>query len=108
MNFIKETLQQLVEMSKQDLGLCNCGHSDSSDPADHKLYCKALKKSKGYEGITEGMTKRNLEAKVEKACNCDGGASLDPDEHEDGCPAKELLEDPGAEIDAAEYSMGDR
>lgn len=103
MNYIKKAIQQLMEMS---VALCNCGHQDSTDPEDHKAYCKALKKYKGYDSIKEGMNKRALEAKVEKLCNCEGGASLDPDEHEDGCPAKELLNDPGSEIDYAEYQQG--
>ena len=106
MNFIQEALQQLVEMSKADLKLCNCGNADSTDPEDHKAYCKALKKDKGFSSIKEGMMKKNLEAKVEKLCKCDGGASLDPDDHEDGCLAKELLNDPGSEIDYAEYKSG--
>ena len=105
MNFIESTLSQLLEMST---ALCTCGHKDSTDPEDHKSYCKALKKFKGYDSIKEGRMKHALEAKVEKACTCDGGASLDPDDHDKGCPARELLDDPGAEADYAGYSMEDR
>jgi hypothetical protein len=56
------------------------------------------------------MSKRKLETKVEKACNCDGGACLDPNEHDDDCPAQKHLngDSDGDEIDQAEYQMGDR
>lgn len=58
--------------------------------------------------IIEGRTKHALEDKVAKKCNCDGGMSLDPDEHDKDCPALEYLKDLGSDIDAAEYQMSDR
>lgn len=59
--------------------------------------------------IVEGRTKRALEDKIEKMCTCDGGCSLDADEHDDSCPAKKAIKtgDTG-DIDAAEYRMSDR
>lgn len=41
--------------------------------------------------ILEGRTKKALEAEIEKACTCDGGASLDHEEHDEDCPCKEKL-----------------
>jgi hypothetical protein len=62
--------------------------------------------------IFEGYTKRALETKIEKMCKCDGGASLDPSEHDKDCPAWQVLEDgdygAGDDIDQADYRMNDR
>jgi hypothetical protein len=66
---------------------------------------------KTLEVLTEGRSKRAAEDEVEKLCNCDGGMSLDADEHDKGCPARKKIEkgDFGSDaIDAAEYRMGDR
>lgn len=61
--------------------------------------------------LSEGQTKRKMESKIEKACTCDGGASLDPADHEKECPAYDMLQDGdygSDEIDRAEYQYGDR
>lgn len=60
--------------------------------------------------LIEGRTKKALEDRVAKKCNCEGGMSLDPDEHDRTCPAYEYLQGHGFgdDIDAAEYSMSDR
>ena len=64
------------------------------------------------KNVNEGRTKQALETKIEKLCTCDGGASLDPDEHDKGCPARKVLEQDdygaGDDIDAADYRMNDR
>jgi hypothetical protein len=59
--------------------------------------------------ISEGQSKRKAESAIEKICNCDGGCSLDPSDHEKSCPAYKKLQDgdySGDDIDAAEYKYG--
>lgn len=89
-----------------------------------KVMAKNYQKSKKNESLglnniekcivdlTEGSAKQYLEKKIEKICKCDGGASLDPTEHDKNCPARKALEkddfDLGGDIDAAEYKMKDR
>lgn len=70
-----------------------------------------MKKFTQYlEELHEGQMKRSMEAKVEQMCDCEGGASLDPSDHEISCPAYKYLKnnDGGSDIDAAEYRMSDR
>lgn len=62
-----------------------------------KFGTDTVKKLKAYHkaNMNEGMTKKGLEAKVEKACNCDGGASLDANDHDKNCPARKVLKEMG-------------
>lgn len=86
-------------------GEITLGKTDKPKNAENTLMRKGLGK------LSEGMTKKALEDKIEKMCNCDGGASLDPDEHETTCPAYDKLVDGdygSDDMDKAEYDRGDR
>ena len=40
-----------------------------------------------------GQTKRMMEDMIEKLCDCGAGCSLDPDEHERECKARNALKE---------------
>lgn len=93
----KKMKESYIEKSLGILVECGDGPCKCKGKGKGKGKCKC-KKKKGLaamadelEGMTEGRTKRALEAKVEKACTCDGGASLDPDDHDKSCPAQKII-----------------
>lgn len=89
---------------------CKCKNKKKTKKNGVPLTGDELKSLGKFGDMIEGKSKRDLEAKAEKACTCDGGSSLDPDDHDPNCPVHEVLDgsEYGAEIDAAEYSKGDR
>lgn len=42
-----------------------------------------------------GIMKHMLEGAVERKCTCDGGISLDVNDHNEDCPARKYLEEQG-------------
>jgi len=102
--FKLENNKEELTMNNIDLAIlaledCGCGGKCK------KKTCKCKKKKKGapltgdelknlesYSDMIEGRSKRDLEAKVEKVCTCDGGISLDHTDHEKNCPANDLLD----------------
>ena len=63
-----------------------------------------------FKILQEGRIKQRMEDKIEKMCICDGGCSLDVNEHKKSCPAYKKLKDDTVmddEIDRAEYQSGE-
>lgn len=106
--------------SKVNLEICTCkgkGKPCNSDECQHvgttNKKAKAMQdNSRVKVKVNEGQSKRRLEDKIEKACTCDGGCSLDKSDHKKSCPAYKMIKDDdydyGGDNDNAGYSMEDR
>lgn len=113
-NFIKHTLNLISEESEAPFAARKLyadtymkyakvaskrkeGMEKAYKAVENKFGKDVLEKLKAYHksNMNEGMSKRALEAKVEKVCTCDGGASLDINDHDKDCPARKLIKELG-------------
>jgi transposase-like protein len=85
-------------LEKSSCGLPDC--PSCKKPLTKEQYSKKLSKfvcgqCAKNESVTEGMTKHALEDKLEKMCECDGGISIDSNEHDSDCPCYKYLKNLG-------------
>lgn len=58
---------------------------------DHGMLNPDVSVTLQLENLNESQMKHKIEDEVEKKCNCDGGISLDPKDHDKDCPAQQIF-----------------